>query len=214
MITAAKLTSVIGLAGGMILPLCGQASNVSKPQASCTSSFTLAAPITVDKEFNPSGWLGDGAEEKGKQYVQMFSVASEKPRPGDDNNLVTKVHYRPGSIGWAGVYFLWPANNWGDKPIKKITGASKISFWAAGQKGTEIVEFKAGGITGKACQDSFEVSLGQIALSKEWKRYEISLRNHSPLSVVGAFAWVATGDANPGGLTFYIDDIRYDPARD
>src|SRR6266404_2661022 len=61
-------------------------------------------------------------------------------------------------------------------PAKQIQSASKVIFWAAGQKGGEIVEFKAGGVTGKTCQDSFEASTGQIALTKEWKRYEIPLR--------------------------------------
>ena len=94
--------------------------------------------------------------------------------------------------------------------MKQIRGASKIVFWAAGEKGGEIVEFKAGGITGKRSQYSFEVSLGRVALSKEWKQYEIPLRSSTkaPLSILGAFAWVAEANAN-GAVTFYVDDIRY-----
>jgi hypothetical protein len=175
----------------------------------CATGFVVTAPLEVEKEFNPSGWMGDA--EKGKQYVQMVPVANERARQGGDNHLVTRVHYQPGSIGWAGVYWLSPANNWGDKAPKQIKGASRISFWAAGEKGGEIVEFKAGGVTGKACQDSFEVSLGKVALTKEWKRYEIPLRRaQSSFGVLGAFAWVATSDANPSGLVFYIDGIRYE----
>jgi len=175
----------------------------------CASGFVLHAPVDVEREFIASGWMGDG--EKGKQYLQMLPVSTEKPRPGDDNNLVTKVHYQGGGVGWAGVYWQWPANNWGDKPPKQIEGASKVSFWAAGQKGGEIVEFKAGGITGKSCQDSFEASLGKVALARDWKRYEIPFRrSQSRLTVVGAFAWVAESDANAGGITFYIDNIRYE----
>lgn len=193
-----------------VVPLFAQSSSVPSSKAnSCASGFVLPAPLDVEKEFIASGWMGDA--EKGKQFLQMLSVAAEKARTGDGNSLVTKFRYQAGSIGWAGVYWQWPANNWGDKPAKQIQGASKISFWAAGQKGGEIVEFKAGGITGKQCRDSFEVSLGQVALTKEWKNYEIPLRrSQSALAVVGAFAWVATSDANPGGLTFYIDSIRYE----
>ena len=79
-----------------------------------------------------------------------MTPTAEKARAGDMNGQVMKVHYQPGAVGWAGVYWLSPANNWGDKPPKQMRGASKVTFWAAGQKGGEIVEFKAGGVNGKA----------------------------------------------------------------
>ncbi|MFQ5456472.1 MAG: hypothetical protein ACE5EA_09785 [Nitrospirota bacterium] len=41
-------------------------------------------------------------------------------------------------------------------------------------------------------------------------RYEISLSGQDLSHVIGAFAWIATRDANPDGLTFYIDDVRYE----
>jgi hypothetical protein len=110
------------------------------------------------------------------------------------------------------VYWLSPANNWGDKPPKRIQGATKITFWAAGQKGGEIVEFKAGGVSGKTCVDSFEASTGKIALTKEWKHYEIRLqRGKAAIPTVGSFAWVAASDGNPSsGIVFYVDGIRYE----
>lgn len=37
--------------------------------------------------------------------------------------------------GWAGVYWLAPANNWGDaKGGFNLTGAEKLDFWARGRK--------------------------------------------------------------------------------
>ena len=82
----------------------------------------------------------------------------------------------------------------------------------AGQKGGEIVEFKSGGIAGggKKHKDSYEVTLGSVALTKDWKQYEISRKGKDLSVVIGAFAWVATADANPGGLTFYLDDMRFE----
>jgi len=202
--------AMILLLASSAVSLFGQSAKFTHTSTgSCAGGLTSAAPVDVQKEFNPSGWMGDG--EKGKQYVQIVPVAGEKARVGNENGQVTKIHYQPGPVGWAGVYWLSPANNWGDKPPKQIQGASKVVFWAAGQKGGEIVEFKAGGVTGKACQDSFEQSTGQIALTKEWKRYEIPLRK-SPgaLPVVGAFAWIASSDGNPAGLFFYVDGVRYE----
>jgi hypothetical protein len=174
----------------------------------CISAIVLPVPVEVESDFIASGWLGDG--EKGKQYLQLTYVTGENQRPNDDNNVVAKIHYQGGSIGWAGIFWQWPANNWGEKPVKSIQGATKISFWAAGQKGGEIVEFKAGGVSGKACQDSFEASLGRVALTTKWQRYEIPLRRSaaSILPIVGVFAFVV--DATPGGLSFYLDKIRYE----
>ena len=91
-------------------------------------------------------------------------------------------------------------------------GAKNITFWARGEKGGEIVEFKAGGIrdSKKIYRDSFEFSTNNIILSDNWKRYEIDLARQDLSHVIGAFAWVATKDANPQGLVFYLDDIRYE----
>lgn len=173
----------------------------------------LKAPVDVTSSFVASGFMGDG--ELGNQYVRVAPVVGAMCRSGSAPCI--RASYQRGSKGWAGVYWLHPANNWGDSPGRQIEGATKITFWAAGDKGGEIVEFKAGGIMEKPVKagpgwrpDSFEVTLGSVALSKQWKQYEIPLAGPSLKNVVGAFAWVATADANPRGLTFYIDAIRYE----
>jgi len=187
----------------------GHEQSVGKAQSQA-QILVLTPPIEIGRTFVPSGYMGDG--EKGKMYVEVKPVVGEKPRPGDEDSMCTKISYKPGAIGWAGVYWLYPANNWGDVPGRSIRGGTKLVFWAAGQKGGEIVEFKSGGVSaaGKKYRDSYEVSLGSTALTKDWKRYEIDLRNQKLSSVIGAFAWVATSDANPGGLTFYLDSIRFE----
>jgi hypothetical protein len=172
------------------------------------SAKTLTAPFDVSTSYAPSGFMGDG--EAGTKYVQMRRVAGEMPRPGDADGMSTKVSYQPGGKAWAGVYWQSPADNWGDKPGNKISGATKITFWAVGAKGGEIVEFKAGGINGKRFQDSFEKSMGSIGLTNKWKQYSIPLKGLNLSSVLGGFAWVATAADNPNGLTFYLAAIRYE----
>lgn len=171
--------------------------------------LTLTAPLTVDKFYTVSGWMGDG--ERGRRYVAVVPTTGKHARPDDTDSFYTKVSYQAGSTGWAGVYWQAPPDNWGDVPGNRITGASRITFWAAGEMGGEIVEFKAGGIdAGKRHMDSFQVGLGNVVLTGDWKKYEISLLGQDLSSVIGAFAWVATRDANPNGLTFYLDAIRYE----
>lgn len=173
----------------------------------------LQAPVDVASYFVASGYMGDG--KLANRYVKVTPVAGAMCRSG--NVPCIKVSYQRGSEGWAGVYWQSPANNWGDKPGRQIEGATKITFWAAGESGNEIVELKAGGILDKPPTsgaswrpDSFEATLGNVVLSKQWKQYAIPLAGKSLKNVVGGFAWVATADANPRGLTFYLDAIRYE----
>jgi hypothetical protein len=87
-------------------------------------------------------------------------------------------------------------------------GLSKVVFWAKGEHGGEILEFKAGGINnpGKKYRDSFLASTGRLPLTKEWKRYIIDLSNADLSSVIGGFAWIASADYNHGKqITFFLD---------
>jgi hypothetical protein len=186
---------------GLLMLTCMGCSQT--PQA----NRTLTAPFDVSEAYVASGYMGDG--EAGK-LVQMRRVTGEMPRPGDTDGMCVKVAYQPGAKGWAGVYWLSPADNFGDKPGNRIQGASKITFWAVGAKGGEIVEFKAGGVSGKENRDSFEKSIGSIVLTNQWKQYTIPLAGQKLSSVLGGFAWVATAADNPGGLAFYVDAIRYE----
>lgn len=212
--------SVIGAIGSIIVAYIGIVPLVMSPKAptprTSTDSkqqpipLTIRAPFNVSTYFFPAGWIGDG--EEGTKYIQLNTASREKPRPGDTDNICVKVSYQPGPRGWAGIFWQYPNGNWGDYPGRKIVGATKITFWVTGEKGGEIVEFKAGGIRGanKRYYDSFETSLDRIALTIEWKKYEITLAKQDLSSVIGAFAWVATGSMNPSGLTFYLDDMRYE----
>ena len=171
--------------------------------------MAIKAPFDVAAYFYPSGWMGD------RENIYLNTDFRGKPRLiilDDNSSTCIKIIYSPGSRGWAGIFWQCPDSNWGEHPGKKITGATKITFWATGEKGSEVVEFKAGGIrdSKKPYHDSFEISLGRVTLTNEWRKYEITLAGQDLSSVIGAFAWVATGSANPGGVIFYLDDIRYE----
>ncbi|MDP3297127.1 MAG: hypothetical protein Q8N09_05975 [Thermodesulfovibrionia bacterium] len=170
----------------------------------------LQAPFDMTLFFYPSGWMGDG--EYGTRYIQLNTAFKECNRTGDTDGLCIKISYQPNKKGWAGIYWQYPDSNWGDQRGRRIMGDRRIIFWAKGERGGEVVEFKAGGINApnKPYRDSFEVFRGRIVLTGEWRRYEISLSGQDLSNVIGAFAWVASRDTNPGGVTFYLDDIRYE----
>ena len=163
--------------------------------------------IDIQNLFTPSGWMGDG--EYGQKYTNF--LGSEKSTFHSPPSSI-KITYTFGPTRWGGIYWQNKPDNWGDKPGNNYSskGFSKITFWARGEKGDEVVEFKAGGIDNpiKKYRDSFEETIGRKQLSKEWKLYQIDLSKADLSSVIGGFCWVASAEYNSREtITFYLDDI-------
>ncbi len=161
------------------------------------ASSSLSFPVNIDIYFYPSGWMGDG--KFGEKYIRFVRLEE-----------YIKITYTPGPEKWAGIYWQFPDGNWGRQPGRNLIGAKRLVFKAKGETGKETVEFKTGGIRGLRYEDSFEKSLGRTRLSKDWQRYEIDLTDQSLSNVIGPFAWVASKDLNPEGLTFYLKDIWFE----
>lgn len=166
-------------------------------------------PFNVGDKFTASGRMGGPARNREIQHINMVEGWKINPH---SSPVCIQVVYKPGKNGWAGVYWQNKPDNWGKKPGEnlKTAGYQKLTFWARGEKGTEVVEFKAGGIEGKTHKDSFEASTGKITLGAEWQQYIMDLKDKDLSMVIGGFAWVATESTNPEGLTFYLDDILYE----
>ena len=115
------------------------------------------------------------------------------------------------STGWAGIYWLEPANNWGDvKGGFNLTGAKKLMFWARGEKGGEVVTFKMGGVgMGHQYPDTDTASSQPTVLTKDWKEYSIDLTGKDLTHIIGGFAWVGTAKENQSNITFYLANIYY-----
>jgi hypothetical protein len=185
----------------------GESKVVPPEPTSRPTSLEIKAPFLVSDYFVPSGWMGDS--EQGTKLVQLDTAYRKHPRPGDDDGICIRIDYKPGIKRFAGIYWQFPDGNWGDQPGYKVRKAQGVTFWAAGEVGGELVEFVAGGIRGKTYQDSFRIALKQ-RLEQDWHHYAITLNGQDLSQVIGAFAWSAAADSNPIGLTFYIDDLRYE----
>lgn len=167
-----------------------------------------AEPYLILQRFIASGFMGDTSN------IRLWESWRDTPYDSTDlDSFCVKIAYTPGQVGWAGIYWQNRANNWGRFPGENFSeyGYQKIIFWARGETGRELVEFKAGDINNPNLpyRDSFRATIGRIRLSRKWQRYEIDLRNLNLSSVIGGFCWVASGSANPRGVTFYLDDIKY-----
>lgn len=158
-----------------------------------------------DNHYIPSGYMGDYTD------VTMEQSSFEEPHSGTTCIKVVYTNEVSQGARWAGVYWQNPANNWGDRQGGyDLTGASSLTFWARGEKGGErIEEFKMGGITG-LYPDSDIAGIGPVLLTNEWKQYTIDLRGKDLSYISGGFCWSTNLDVNPDGVTFYLDDIRYE----
>ena len=158
-----------------------------------------------DNHYIPSGWMGDYGDIKyNDKYMQS-------PHGGTTSIQIVYNGKAAQGARWAGIYWQNPPNNWGTRPGGyDLTGATKLTFWARGDKGGErIEEFKVGGITGEYA-DSDVAGIGPVVLTTEWQQFTIDLEGKDLSSISGGFCWATNIDVNPQGATFYLDDIQYE----
>ncbi len=166
--------------------------------------------LDIQNMFIASGWMGDG--EYGRKYIEFDGAFETSPK---SQPTCIKIQYTFGPRKWAGIYWQNKPDNWGAKQGNNYSkkGFSKVTFWAKGETGKEVVEFKAGGIRDSKLtyHDSFEETVGRVTLSKEWKQYSIDLESADLSSVIGGFCWVTSSDYNKQKtIVFYIDEIYYE----
>lgn len=153
-----------------------------------------------DVGFVPSGYFGDGEVPGG---VEMGNDCPERAAGAAGN--CHDVTWNPGEQGFAGVFWQYPENNFGDLPgLDLPAGATGVSFKAWGANGGEVVKF----IAGISDADGFERDTGDITLGQEPTSYAIDLRCVEYTDVTGAFGWVAGGATEQ--VKFYIDEITWE----
>lgn len=169
-------------------------------------------PVYQDRNSNnrytPSGYMPNG------ECLKMNDAWMEGCYEGKTCIKITyDVACSEQSRRWAGVYWLNPPDNWGDrKGGYNLNGASRLVFWAKGEKGGEqIAEFKVGGIgVNREYPDSDTVTIGPVILTNEWREYSIDLRNKDLSYISGGFAWAANVNDNPESCIFFLDDIHFE----
>jgi hypothetical protein len=197
-----KLLVILG-ALVLIVPICALAEEQTpaKPKEFVVYSDKNAR----DNHYIPAGWMGDYGDLKLNDQVM------ENPHTGTTCIQLVYSAKKSQGNGWAGMYWQSSANNWGSKKGGfDLTGMNKLTFWARGAKGGEIIQkFIVGGIKG-VYPDSISVEVGPIELTDAWKQYTINLAGKDLSYINGAFGWVTNADLCPEGATFYLDDIKFE----
>ena len=208
-----------------------------------TASAYLA---NVMDQFHSKFFVYDDFLSAGNHFAergQMCNPDDEDSVPPMDEDCTTNPHSGVNSIrcefkakrnNWGGWFFLngaMPAGssyaqlNWGDHPGSghDLRGATRLSFWARGEKGGEKVKFFAFGVgrdpfsgaSRKPHPDSAPMrSTGYITLTAEWKEYSIDLAGLDLSHILCGFAWQTKSTINRfQDIAFYLDDISYDKPR-
>lgn len=155
--------------------------------------------------YVPSGYMGDFGDIKLNDNYRI------DPHSGRSCIQIEYLAEASQGAGWMGIYWQNPPENWGDQPGGyDLTGHTKLTFWAKGDRGGEIIsEFKMGGIGGEYF-DSDSTGDGPFVLTDEWKQYELDLRGLDLSYISGGFCLSARLSDNPDGFIIYLDEIRYE----
>lgn len=208
-------TSIFNAKGGSMKRLVGMAAvllMIATVGVAFADNFVIYSDKnSPDNRFIPSGWMGDYGDLKFNDQSQ------ESPVSGATCLKITYTAQRSGGQGWAGIYWQSASNNWGDKQTGfDLTGFNKISFWARGKDGGEVITIvKVGGIQATpagdavAFPDTVNKEIGPLRLSKEWQKYEINLEGKDLSYVNGGLCIIFNADQAGSEQTIYLDDIAY-----
>ncbi|MCK5215445.1 MAG: hypothetical protein KAR05_08840 [Candidatus Omnitrophica bacterium] len=161
---------------------------------------------SADNHFSPSGFMPNG------KCLEISDAWQEDCYEGKTCiKFVYDIECSKQEQQWVGVYWLNPANNWGGrKGGFNLEGASRLTFWARGEKGGErIEEFSIGGIDGEYA-DSDMAIIGPVILTDEWNEYIIDLRGKDLSYISGGFTWTSNVEVNPESCVFYLDNIQFE----
>jgi hypothetical protein len=200
------LASILCLQPTLSLQAAGDAPAPQKAAKAQTGVFYVYADKGAQgNHFAPSGWMGDYGD------LKIDDASKDEPADGKTCFKVSYSGKATQGANWAGIYWQHPPNNWGTNPGGfDLSKMKRMSFWARGAQGGEVIsEFKVGGITGEFA-DSDSASIGPVTLTKDWKKYTIDLNGKNLSHVVGGFAWAASRDNNPNGFIIYFDEVRFE----
>jgi hypothetical protein len=173
---------------------------------------TISLPFRISDEFSPTGYMGDG-EQVGPLTSNDGDTSKCMERPAGVAGQCYRFDYKPGSRLWAGVYWQFPANNWGAYPGKVIAaGATKVTFWAAASKKEAKIKVRIGGIKDATLphQDTLAVEK-ELVITDTMKQYTVELGGKGyEGGVLGAFAWTyGSAPEDSAGVQLYFDGLEW-----
>jgi hypothetical protein len=184
------------------------------PRPPVSHAGTLDDRFAVSNFFTPSGHMGDG-ERAGRLQMDIQSPAC-LPRPEGAAGDCYRFVYHPGDKQWAGVYWVYPANNWGSRAGRRVDGTrfKQVRLQAASATPDLVVNFIVGGIADPTLPNRDRVSAATSErLGPDWKLIRLDIAGQDFDRVVGALAWSLAYPQDWNGrdpVVLYLDDIVWD----
>lgn len=183
------------------LPLLVKGERPSKPARK--AELPLVIYDEADRErppFVPTGWMGE------TKQIALTADCTTQPH---DGRTCLRAEFKAAD-GWGGVVWQHPGNNWGDKPGGwDLRGAKRLTFWARGERGDEVISFQFGLIgADKRYHDSGKGEIPKARLTADWQQFAIDVSQCDLSRIMTGFAWVVSGQGK--AVVFYLDDVRYE----
>ncbi len=156
--------------------------------------------------FVPIGFMGDFKD------LHLELGSREHPKEGKTCIKVAYAGYGSRDYQWAGLVWELPGNEWRSAALGgyDLSGMTRLTFWARGAQGGEIISLvRMGGIIGHH-RDSGSLSRGPITLTNQWKIYTMDLTTIDLSHIAAPFGWTINRLDNPNGATFFLDEIRFE----
>jgi hypothetical protein len=84
---------------------------------------------------------------------------------------------------------------------------SRLTFWARGERGEEVIEF---GVGGPNVQPIPGRSSGLVTLQPAWEFHEIDMGGVDLTSAIAVFRWCVIDIYNRQSTVFYLDDVQFE----
>jgi hypothetical protein len=174
----------------------------------------LERSFAVSNFFTPSGYMGDG-EQPGRVSVDVLNERC-RPRLPDAAGDCYRFSYQPGDKLWAGVYWVYPANNWGSRSGRRVAGEKfkQVRLLAASETPDLLINFVVGGIRDVFLpyRDLLKAAT-TLRLGREWQIVRLDISGQEFDRVIGALAWSVPYPEQWDGVkpvVIYLDDIVWD----
>jgi hypothetical protein len=196
------------LAGGTCLTAAIALGCTPSAQTPTDVNQPLPLPFAVSDYFAPTGAYGDAASPSSVTVSEFCDARA--PAPSGPKGDCYVVSYTNPVIGFGGVYWQFPPNNWGTDRGRRVSpGATKVTFYARVEGALPLsVNFQVGGIGdmgGATYFDGVDDAVG-VKLSNDWQAFSIPIKQTSYDWVLGGFGW---GTSTQTPIVFSIDDVQW-----
>jgi hypothetical protein len=211
---SAPLLKVLALSAPLLFAACSPKTGTPVVKA------PPDGPFIVSDYFAASGAMGDGATA-GNIVINTGDSTKTgcKERPDGAQGLCYSFDYIAGPQLFAGVYWLYPANNWGAETPLPInpTNLTKVTFQAAVEaipdgQSAEIMKFEIGGVglgtpdpknpRAPGLHNDQFINQDTFNVTTDWQQFSLTMPPPADPTIpittlVGAFAWYANYPALP-----------------